>query len=64
MTDREKAIVSAYTGIAMLKGDKLKVYYDYLEEIMGRPVQTVEIPLLFDEIQKRSYDDFIKLCLE
>ena len=32
MTDREKAIVMAYTGYAMLVGEKMQIYYDYLCE--------------------------------
>jgi hypothetical protein len=43
MTDREKAIVSAYTGYAMLVGNKIGVFYEYLEEILGRPIMTHEL---------------------
>ena len=64
MTDREKAIVSAYTGYAMLVGDKLGIFYRYLEELLGYMPYTHE--LANKELQKRihdlSKDDFIKLC--
>ena len=62
MTDREKAIVMAYTGIAMLKGDKLDEFYDYLEELYGRPVYTHELVEL--DITEKAKPDFIKLCAE
>ena len=60
MTDREKAIVMAYTGVAMLKGEKLKVFYEYLQELYNRPVYTHELCYL--DTRKKSLDDFIKLC--
>jgi hypothetical protein len=62
MTDREKAIVSAYTGVCMLKGDKKPIFYSYVEGILGRPVTTHEIVDLADEIKEKSKDDFMKLC--
>lgn len=36
MTDREKAIVMAHTGICMLTGDKFRIFHKYVEDIMGR----------------------------
>lgn len=62
MTDREKAIVMAYTGICTLKGDKLDVFYQYLAELYERPVYTHEWLSL--DIQEKSRPDFIKLCEE
>lgn len=64
MTDREKAIVMAYTGTCMLIGDKLSIFYRYIEDIMGRPVYTHELAFLGSEIVKRSKDDFVKLCAD
>lgn len=64
MTKRECAIVMAFTGTAMLKGDDLDIFYQYLSEIMGRPVYTHEIGILADEIKESARDDFIKLCSE
>jgi hypothetical protein len=60
MTDREKAIVMAYTGIAMLTGEKLNVFYEYLDELYGRPVYTHEIAML--DIQSKCKPDFVELC--
>ena len=30
MTDTERAIVMAYTGVCMLTGDKLEIFYKYI----------------------------------
>lgn len=62
MTDREKAIVTAYTGIVMLTGEKLDIFYKYVADLMGRPVYMHELPALAEEIKKRSRNDFIELC--
>ena len=64
MTDREKAIVMAYTGVCMLEGNKVNIFYEYIEELMDRPVYTHEIAFLADEIKERAKYDFIKLCRE
>lgn len=62
MTKQECAVVQAYTGICMLTGDDLSIYYSYINHLFGRPVFTHEIPELHDEIRKRSHQDFINLC--
>ena len=64
MTDREKAIVMAYTGACMLTGDKLQIFHKYVEEIMGRPIWTHEMAQLADEIKEKSKDDFMALCAD
>lgn len=66
MTDREKAIVMAYTGFCMLSGDKFKIYHKYVEDIMGRPVYTHELAdkIVTDEIKEKAKDDFIALCAD
>lgn len=66
MTDKEKAIVMAYTGVCMLSGDKLKIFYEYVENIMGRPVYTHEmvIKAIDNEIKEKAKADFIALCAE
>lgn len=64
MTDREKAIVMAYTGVTMLKDDKLQIFYKYVEEIMGRPIWTHEMAQLADDIKEKSKDDFMALCAD
>lgn len=64
MTDREKAIVMAYTGYTMLTGEKLKIYYDYLRELLGRPVYTHELAYMDRVISAAAKDDFEKLCKE
>lgn len=62
MTDREKAIVMARTGICMLAGKKFKIFHEYIEELMGRPVHTIEMAMLGEEIKNKADKDFIKLC--
>ena len=66
MTDREKAIVMAYTGICMLTGDKLQIFHKYVEDIIGRPIWTREMGIasIVDEIKEKSKPDFLKLCEE
>ena len=62
MTNREKAIVMAHTGICMLEGEKLGVFYQYLNELYGRPVYTHEWVTL--DIKEKSKPDFLQLCKE
>jgi hypothetical protein len=64
MTDRERAIVSAYTGYAMLCHDKWHIYLEYVEKILGRPIWTHELAMrdVQNEIHEKSKDDFISLC--
>lgn len=66
MTDREKAIVMAHTGICMLTGDKFQIFHKYVEDIMGRPIWTHEMGIgsIADEIKKKSKGDFIALCAD
>lgn len=62
MTDREKAIVMAFTGVTMLAGEKLEVFYKYAEELMGRPVYSHE--LANADLKNRARKDFLLLCKE
>lgn len=64
MTDKEKAIVMAFTGVTMLAGDKFNIFHKYVEDIMGHPIQTIELAMLADKIKEKSREDFIKLCEE
>lgn len=64
MTDKEKAIVMAHTGICMLSGDKFQIFHKYVEDIMGRPIMTHEIGWLENAIKEKSKADFIALCAE
>lgn len=66
MTDREKAIVMAFTGKCMLIGDKFQIFHKYVEDIMGRPIWTHELrsKSIADEISEKSKDDFIALCTD
>ena len=62
MTDREKAIIMAYTGACMLQEDKFNIFHKYVEEVIGRPVYTHELGELQEKIKEASKEDFIKLC--
>lgn len=64
MTDKEKAIVMAYTGITMLTGEKFDIFHKYIEDILGRPVFTHELAEreIWNRIKQASQEDFIKLC--
>lgn len=64
MTDREKAIVMAHTGITMLTGEKFQIFHEYIEKILGRPIWTHELgdELVWNEIKEKSKDDFIEIC--
>lgn len=66
MTDREKAIVMAHTGICMLTGYKFQIFHKYVEDIMGRPILTHEMGIasIADVIKAKSKDDFIALCTD
>ena len=64
MTDREKAIITAYTGITMLTGDKFSIFHKYIEDILGRSVWTHELADhdVWEEIKEKSKSDFLELC--
>ena len=62
MTKRECAIVMAFTGTAMLRGDDLDEFYKYVAEKMGRPVYTHEMAMLSEEIKEAARNDFLQLC--
>lgn len=64
MTDYERAVVMAHTGYTMLTGEKLKYFYEYVAEILGRKIYTHELANkhIQEEIQEKSKVDFILLC--
>ena len=66
MTDREKAIITAYTGITMLTGEKFSIFHKYVEDILGRSVWTHELAdrAIWEEIKEKSKADFLALCAE
>lgn len=61
MTNRERAIVSAYTGYLMC--DFAEVH-KYVQEKLGRPVWTHELahPDVQRELHDAARDDFLALC--
>lgn len=66
MTKEECAIVTAYTGITMLQGDDLDIFYTYAEKLIGYPVFTHDLANaeFWERLKERSKDDFIRICAE
>lgn len=62
MTDREKAIIMAFTGVTMLTGKKFSIFHKYIEDLLGRPVQTIELAFKEQEIKEKAKADFLNLC--
>lgn len=63
LSPRARAVIMAYTGVAMLSGEKLGHFYGYLAELYGRPIFTGELPYL-DDLADRAKADFLALCAE
>lgn len=63
MTEREKVIVSAYTGFLMCDFNDL---HKYIKEKMQRPVFTHELTSekFWEELREKIKDDFVALCKE
>ena len=66
MTDKEKAIVMAYTGVSMLTGEKFSVFHKYIEDLLGRPVwiHGLVTEAVWNEVKEKSIPDFLKLCAD
>ena len=64
MTDKEKAIITAHTGIFMLEGGKFPIFHKYIEDICCRPIYTHELEskAVWDEIKYKSEEDFLSVC--
>lgn len=62
MTKHEAAVIMAYTGVVMLKGDDINVFWKYCESIYGRAIWTHEYPALAEKIKDLSKKDFIEIC--
>ena len=58
MTVREGAVISAYTQVLVCD---MQYLHEYVDEIMGRPVFTHELPDLADEIKERSKEEFMNI---
>lgn len=61
MTQEERLIVSAYTGILMTDFSK---FHEYCEKVMGRPIWTHEFTYkeFWQELKEKVKNNFIKLC--
>lgn len=63
MTQYEKLVVSAYTGVLMTTVDD---YQNFIEQTLGRPVMTVELGdrKLKELLQEKLRPEFLRLCKE
>ena len=61
MTKNERLLVTAYTGVMMVEEAE---FYDYLEELMGRPILAKELNSeeFVSSVIDAVKDDFMKLC--
>lgn len=61
MTKKERLIVTAYTGVMMVEESE---FYDYLEQVMGRPILAKELSSedFANSVVEAVKDDFMKLC--
>ena len=61
MTQEERLIVSAYTGVTMTDFDKIQ---EYISQVLGRPIFTHELAseTVQEEIKKAVKDKFLALC--
>lgn len=61
MTEKERVIVTAYTGILM---SGLTNFYKYAEEKLNRPVFTHDLikEEVWNELKEASKEDFLALC--
>ena len=61
MTDKERVIVSAYTGVLMCDFPDM---HKYVEKKLGRPVFIHEFcdPEVKAEIKEKTKADFLRLC--
>lgn len=64
MTDREKIVVSAHTGVVMLPEDKVFMLFDYFEELLGRRITIYDLQFkeISDQIKERSKAEFLEIC--
>lgn len=58
LTREQCAVISAYTGYLI---GSFAAMQEYIEQILGRPVWTHELPSLTEEIREASRADFIAL---
>lgn len=61
MTEKERVIVTAYTGILM---SDFGNFHKYIEEKLHRPVFTHELAEkeIWEQIKEAAKEDFLALC--
>lgn len=61
MNQREAAIVSAMTGVIICDWCYL---WNYMEELMGRPIMLSDMDDLQETIRERAKQDYLKIQVE
>ena len=61
MTNKEKIVVSAYTGVLMCDFDEM---HQYIEKKLKRPVWTHELgnEKIIEKIRDATRNDFLSIC--
>lgn len=59
MTQKERLIVSAYTGVIMTDWGS---FHAYAESVLGRLIWTHEFHYVAEELKQKVKKDFLALC--
>lgn len=65
MTKDECVIVTAYTGIGMLQGKDIGLFYEYAEGKFGYPIMTHDMASqeFWEKLKHEAENDFFDLCM-
>lgn len=64
MTKKEAAIIMAYTGVTTLSGEDFRIFHEYAEKMLGRPVFSHEFGnvAIAEQLKAAAAKDFMELC--
>ena len=64
MTQKEGAIISAYTGLLLCR--EFPVFHEYVEKLMGGPVMTHQMgsEKFSEQLKELATEDFTNLIME
>lgn len=65
MTKEECVIVTAFTGVSMLQGKDIGLFYEYAEGKFGYPIMTHDMASekFWEKLKHESENDFFDLCM-
>lgn len=65
MTKDECVIVTAFTGVSMLRGEDIWRFYQYAEKLLGHPIMTHDMASeeFWKKLKHESENDFFDLCM-